>query len=466
MQHRVLPLREGGVFSWRLVAVLSLMGCIAVEVLFNILPIDHGTPLLYWFFPVALLLFSQLYFNLHIAKHFEIKLLLAFLAWSCAAVVLNYARLQLVDSYEWFACACTAMFLCFSLPYAFEKEAAKRVLTLLAVVTLVAVVLLSIVSLIAVFASDIAAKVPSIFDGVGIWEGRLTIDTHPNRSAPAPALGVILAGYLIAASRKRWHRVLAALGGVVCFVPLALTVSRTAILGAGIAVGFEVFLALREVLKNRMRVVLRSLLCLLAAGAVIFAFYKGAELTVQASNVAFAQQAQALPEVAEPVADEVITRGLTGVDSFSGRTDIWLGIWKGLLQNPKILVFGTGPCMAGPVMVPYFPEGLPVGIFHNSLLGTLVSFGVVGLLFVLVFLVLVAVFAFRLSFGKRTRALPLAVRMLPAVLIYAVAEGMMEDFLFAYASLSIAYIWFMIAAGFIIHLCRTEAAAQDQVADA
>ena len=79
---------------------------------------------------------------------------------------------------------------------------------------------------------------------------------------------------------------------------------------------------------------------------------------------------------------------------------------------------------------------------------------------------LVAVFAFRLSFGKRTRALPLAVRMLPAVLIYAVAEGMMEDFLFAYASLSIAYIWFMIAAGFIIHLCRTEAAAQDQVADA
>ena len=55
----LLPMREGGVFSWRVVAVVSLIACIAIEVLFNLLPIDHNTTLLFWFFPSSLLLFSQ-----------------------------------------------------------------------------------------------------------------------------------------------------------------------------------------------------------------------------------------------------------------------------------------------------------------------------------------------------------------------------------------------------------------------
>ena len=79
--EHALSLKENGVFSWRLVAVLSLMGCIAVEVLFNLMPIDHDTVLLYWFFPVSLLLLSQLYFHEHFTRHFEIKLLIAFLLW-------------------------------------------------------------------------------------------------------------------------------------------------------------------------------------------------------------------------------------------------------------------------------------------------------------------------------------------------------------------------------------------------
>ena len=67
-------------FSWRFIAALTLMGCIAVTVLFNLLPVDHDTLTLYWFFPVSLLLASQLYFGLHFTRHFEIKLLLLFLA--------------------------------------------------------------------------------------------------------------------------------------------------------------------------------------------------------------------------------------------------------------------------------------------------------------------------------------------------------------------------------------------------
>ena len=468
---RTLPLRDGGVFSWRFVAVLSLMGCIAIEILFNLLPVDHDTLLLFWFYPASLLLVAQLYFNLRFAKHFEIKLLLAFLAWSCTTVMLNFRRAQLVDSYGWFASACTTIFLCFSLPYAFTKDGAKRVITLLAITTVVSVTLLSVLSLIAVYATDIAAKVPSVFEGIGITAGRLGIDTHPNRSATGLAAAVILAGYLIAQTKQAWRRIAWALCGVICFVPLALTVSRTAIIAAGIGVGFEVFLALQVSLQEKMRAALRWVLSTLAACLVIVALYQGATMVGQASNdmiarlepvaIAQAQQSTDTQETEAPAALEsgdsvFVPRDLSDADSLNGRTDIWLGVWNGLLENPKILAFGTGPMVAGELMIPYFPVGSPLGLFHNSLLGTLVSFGVVGLLFVLAFLVLVAVSAFKLSFGNLKSAETLAVRMLPAMLLFAVAEGMMEDFLFAYGSLNIVWIWLMIAAGFVLRMGKQE----------
>ena len=466
-----LPLREGGVLSWRFAAVLSLVGCIAVEVLFNVLPIDHNTLLLYWFFPAALLLFSQLYAGKRVTRYVEIKLLLAFLGWGFVAVVLNHSRAQMVDSYEWFASACAAVFLCFGIAYAFEPEEAKRVFVRLALAMLVSAVILSLISLIAVFAKDIAQKFPSVFEEIGIAGGRLSIDSHPNRSAPAPALGIVLAGILFADTKKGWKRALLILAGIVCFIPLAQTVSRTAILGAGIAIAYEAFLALRDALKSRMHTILRWGICAAAAVAVVVVFYKGADLTAQACNAILAWEASvqtaALPEaqgaVQEPEApadgepapaNEVDFRDLSDADTLNGRTAIWLGVWNGLLENPKIFAFGTGPLVASDVMAPYFPAGSPVGIFHNSLVGTLAAFGIPGLLLALMILAVAAAGALRLSFGNN-QAQPLAVRMLPAILLFAVAEGMMEDFLFAANSLNIVWIWFMIAAGFVLRLNRT-----------
>ena len=481
-----LSLRENGAFSWRFAAVLSLMGCIAIEVLFNLLPIDHNTLLLYWFFPASLLLFSQLYTSRRVTKNFEIKLLAAFLAWGVVTVFSNHSRAHMVDSYLWFASACAAIFLCFGIAYAFEQEQAKRVLMWIIVSMLIVAVLLSLLSLIAVFAKEIAEKFPSVFEGVSIAGGRLSIDTHPNRSAPAPALGIILAGILLANTKKGWKKALLILAALICYIPLAQTVSRTAILGAGIAIAFEIFLALRDVLNGRMHTILRWGICALAAAAVVIVFYKGADVTVQACNTILAQgaaaQTEALPEASstaeqtpalpaatsttqEPstlqtneTADAVVSRDLSDADSFNGRTDIWLGVWNGLQKNPDIFAIGTGPWIASEVMAPYFPAESPIGIFHNSLVGTLVSFGVPGLLLSLAVLAVAADGSLRLSFGKK-QVQPLAVRMLPAVLLFAVAEGMMEDFLFATNSLNIVWIWFMIAAGFILRLNRTEQAA-------
>ncbi|MEN6636955.1 MAG: O-antigen ligase family protein [Clostridiaceae bacterium] len=483
-----LPYKEGQVFSWRFLAVLSLIGCVVTEILFNIMPIDHDTLLAYWFYPVSLVLLSQLYFSLRFTKHWEIRFLLAYLGWMCLTVVLNRSRAHLVAAYPWFTCICTVLFLCFSLPYAFDKKTAARVMTALAVATVLAVSFLSIVSLLSVYTKWFSVKLPSFSEGIFFDEGRLRIDNHPNRSAPAQALAIILVGYLLAQTKKSWQKVLWILLGILCFVPLALTVSRTGIIGAGIAIGFEVYLVLQEVLRKKTRAVLRVLIGVVAACISIVVIYKGAELVGRANNTYLArieavqvqQDALAVTPSAQPAesvqapaptaqpadtvstANEVVDRDLSDADSFNGRTDIWLGVWKGLLQNPKILAFGTGPAAASEVMAPYFPVNSPIGLFHNSLVAVLVSFGVVGLLLTLVFLALVAVAAVKLSFGARYREASLAMRLLPAVLLFTFAEGMMEDFLFAYQALNVSWVWFMIAAGFVVYAVKPEPEAEQQ----
>ena len=484
-----IPLRENGMFSWRFLAALTLIGCVVTEILFNIMPIDHDTLLAYWFYPISLVLLTQLYFGLRFTRHWEIRFLLAYLGWMCLTVVLNRTRAHLVEAYPWFMCICTVLFLCFSLPYAFDKKTASRVMTALAVATVLAVSFLSIVSLLSVYTKWFSVKFPSFAEGMLFDEGRLRIDNHPNRSAPAQAVAVILVGYLLAQSKKSWQKVLWLLLGILCFIPLALTVSRTGIIGAGLAIGFEVYLVLQEVLRKKTRAALRVLIGVVAACISIVAIYMGSELVGRVNNTYLArieaaqvqqdalavtpsaqpaESAQAPAPTAQPsntgsAANEVVDRDLSDAVSFNGRTDIWRGVLGGLIQNPKILVIGTGPAVASKVMSPYFPVNSPIGYFHNSLVAALVSFGVIGLLLTLAFLVLVAIAAGKLSFGARYREAPLAMRLLPAVLLFTFAEGMMEDFLFAYQALNVSWVWFMIAAGFVVYAVKPESAEAQEI---
>lgn len=456
LKKTVFALREDRVFSWRTIAVLSLMGCLVVEALLNLLPIDYDTPLLFWFFPVSLLTASQLYFTLRFTRHVEIKLLLAFFAWGVVSIVLNYPRAPLTNSYYWFASISTVIFLCFSLPYAFEKADARRVLLLLAAVTFVSVALYCAASLIAVFAKSLAAKAPSIFEDIFISEGRLRIDDHPNRSAFMPALGVVLAGILLAGAKKGWQRVCIVFGAVVCFVPLALTASRTAILGAALAVAFEAALTLRHVLKGRIRTAIRVCISLLVAAVVLIALYKGSEMVVQLSNTVLSSQEAAVVASGQ---EEVAARDFSDAATFNGRTDIWRGVWNGLRQNPKILLIGTGPTMTIQAMLPYFPPNSASGPFHNSFFDVLVALGVPGLLLLLVFFVVTAIAAVRLSLGKSSDQ-PLMVKLLPAVMILVFIEGMMEDEMFFSALLNVLWIWLMVSAGFVLRLSKKEPAVQ------
>jgi O-antigen ligase len=80
----------------------------------------------------------------------------------------------------------------------------------------------------------------------------------------------------------------------------------------------------------------------------------------------------------EIAAQAVSSRDLSDIGTLNGRTEIWKNVLQGLKENPRIIALGTGPAVASEVMSPYFPEDSPIGIFHNSLLGVLVSFGALG----------------------------------------------------------------------------------------
>jgi len=156
-----------------------------------------------------------------------------------------------------------------------------------------------------------------------------------------------------------------------------------------------------------------------------------------------------------PAEDVVVTRDFSDADSFNGRTDIWRGVWKGIVENPEIFLIGTGPTMVIQAMLPYFPPSNPVGPFHNSFLNVLVALGVPGLALLVAVFLLTALAAIRLSLS-RTSDQPLMVKFLPAVLILIMAEGMMEDFIFMGVALNILWVWLMISAGFVLRLAKKE----------
>ena len=476
--HSSLEDFQGGVLSWRFLALLFLAGCVAFDAIQYLVPLDNATPLLFLFYPASLIVFGFLAYECRYVEYAEIRFLFLFILWMCASVVLNHSRAHIVDSYSWFASVCVTSFLCFSFPYAFAKRGASRVLTVLAATTLAAVTLLSAVGLIGVLAKNVAERMPTLFTGFGLYNGRLTLDSNPNRSAPYCAVAVVLTGYLLVHTKKALPRILASIGGVICFVTLALTDSRTAIVATSVAVGFEVFILSNVWLPRigslkKTRAALRVVICAALMCIAVVACYKGAGL-VRNAYVAYSSKAddsaaavaveEPQPSAAsQPEADSTPAqpaRSIADLESVNIRLDIWTGVLKGLAQNPRMLAIGTGPAVASGLMTPYFPEGSPIGIFHSSLLGTLVSFGIVGLVFALVFLLIVAIAAVKFSFGGLTNADTLAVRLLPAMLLFTVFESMMEDFLFVNGGLNITWIWFMFSAGFVLRFLRPEPAPE------
>ena len=458
---------------WRALAVLGAAGCILMS-FYRFVDAAHGGAVLtYLLHPAALCTMALLVFTCDYARFPEIRWLGAFLLWTAIVAVLNSGRADGALSSSWFQSQLAISFLCFSLPYAFERAKWQEVLRGLAAVTIVTTALFAAGSLVFVALGRTFA-----LDGVeGVLgmsgDGRLELFCHANAAASMCGISLLLCVYLFCTVKKRRFRVLVTLAFLICFVALSLTDSRTGILGSALAFGLEALLIGGAFLFRRAKKNPRILLCLAVALLAAVLFYLGTLLVrggynryaeLRATAAIEAEAAPASDPNAAPASDSVYQqaslRDYSDAGTFNGRVDIWLATFRGLRANPSILLTGTTPLIAGQLMTPYFPTHVPQYNFHNSLVAALVGLGVIGLLFILLFLAAAALISLRLMFSDFSSPASLNVRLLPAVVLFSVIVGMMEQMLFVDPMPTLVWVWLMLAAGSLFRFCRARKETQ------
>ena len=435
--------------SWQLPGVLAFICCIIVCV-FQIYSPKYANLLLSSvILPVSIGVFALTLYTRPFFKYTEVKLLGVLFCWMILGLLLNDWRTKNAFSSSWFYCACVTTFLCFSLPYAFEKDTLKKALSILSVAMLVCATLLSVAGLAIVFGGVSVPEAIAELGRVGIYkDGRLWLVSHPNTIAPICGAAILLTGYLLTQSKRWIIRIFLILCAFVCYCAMALTDSRTGIVSTALGVAVEFFLLFNISFVKIKRAGGRVLLALAATALCVGVFLLGTNVVCSVYNETV---------TSESVKNEAIEeRGLEGAESFNGRTAIWTGVLRGLKEKPDILLTGTTPLISSKVMAQYFPKNSPVGNFHNTFLASLVSFGIPGFAVILAFFVMLAISSARLSFTKLLDKDSLGARLIPAILLFAVSESMMEVFLFVEFSLNVVWIWFMFAAGFVFRMQKSE----------
>ena len=468
-------------FRWKNLAAAAAAVAIAVSLYRYMDTLHSGAIVAYLLYPLSIACLALLLYTRAYARYPEVRLMGAFFGWTLIVIVLNMNRANGALSSEWFYTLCAACFLCFSLPYAFEASEQKRVLTFLAIGTVLLCAMFCAFAVSYVMAGRVIDAHIGVEGALGIGsDGRLWMFCYPNAAAPICGIGLVLSAYLFflpsANSLRKWSRFLLILPFLICTVALSLTDSRAGILSSAAALGAIVFFAVCASSLFQRKRLYRALFALVLALVVMVTFYKGSAWIRQGCNAYYstkqletsapapapsieaaapaADAAASLTENVAPAADTttptqaVSSRDLSDLSNFNGRTAIWAATFRGLKANPSVLFTGTTPMVAGKMMTVYFPPEAPAENFHNSFVAILVSFGIPGLLLILALLVLLAVRGIQAIVRGLFDVKSLHVRLVLSILIFTLAESMMEQFLFVDGMPSVVWIWFMLAAGF------------------
>ena len=464
-------------FHWKNIAAIAAAITIVASFYRYMDLLHSGAVVAYLLYPASIGCLALLLYTCVYARLPEVRLYGAFFIWVLVVIILNMNRADGALSTEWFHSLCATSFLCFSLPYAFESAEQPRIVSFLAWFTVLIGGALSALSLYFV-ATGRVINTSSVIEGaLGIGsDNRLGMFCHPNTAAAICGICIVLSVYLFFSLRYKRLRFILLFPLVLFVFALALTDSRTGILSTALALGLEVFIILSAKCFRASKRLLRSLFAIVIAIACVAFFYQGnvwirqgyntlaSRATIGTATVAEVTESTHAAKGSAPIANEAVpahapstevsNRGLSNFDNFNGRTAIWSATLKGLAENPSILFTGTTPLIAGQTMTPYFPKEAPRGLFHNSFVAALVSFGLPGLLLIIAFIVFLFVRSLRLITRNLFNEQQLPARLLTSVLIFTLAESMMEQFLFVDGMPSVVWVWFLLAAGFTFCFSR------------
>ncbi len=265
---------------------------------------------------------------------------------------------------------------------------------------------------------------------------RLQLFIHANISAAPMATSLPLSVYLFLSAKhgaeKIWHMLCAG----ILFVALALTVSRTSIAAASVALALLPFLLLQKRLC-RASAAKRWFISVAGAGVSAALCYAGSQI------------------VTWIVAEKIISqRGLFAeLHTVGSRFVAWDGAMRGIAANPSILFRGTTYERVMVAVNPFVQRAdVQLGNMHNSYLQVLMAAGLPGLILLMTWLVQIMRGSFRLALHADA-SIGTAERFLPAVLLASVIIGTMEALFFSgqYAADRI----FFLVAGYVMAYNRS-----------
>lgn len=316
----------------------------------------------------------------------------AFVGWYVLSRIL-LRELYLDYSYL-FLCNLSCAYL-LALPFARTMDDAdkKQGLMLVSVVFAVGYGVLAWLSVLAaLYGVQLTLPVLGSELGVNPLDLRLYANTHPNISACLFLIGLAMAIWLAVHFKRRWVTAAALVLGVGMYIGIALTVSRTAMIQAGVLAAGIVFIsAMRLPVKTMWKRTAVSLLLAAACLAVVF-------LSFGWTADGFSMLAQSVKAQAEESAVIVAQRDIVGdLATMTGRTDIYMQILKMISERPMTLLTG----MRNSEIVHTLEKYIHNYHAHNSFLQTLVNMGIPGLLMALWFAVRALWASVRLVFSRR-----------------------------------------------------------------
>lgn len=479
--RRVNVLREKKLFSWPMALLLMVW----VDMLTY-----SFSRYAYWIYydvhvwialPAAIGCTAILCIQPSLQKRWDVRLLWGFIAWYI--VVLAWNR-HLMNAEHRTTLYNLLLFLCvyFSLPYVLGEMGKGRAVRATFVLFSVLATALRVFALYAIWTQQQFlspyTSLPIGFGGEG--NARLMLFEHPNSAGCQSMLLLLLSIYLFLTSKRSLSKIYYVVAGMAAYLTLALTDSRTSMIGTSMALGLLAFLAVRhhmyrarpvwrwvvgigvagiaaavsllsfsQVFKlattQPLLVVLLVLSAIFAVGALAawglpkwlrmvrwrpsrrMLITCAAGIVVLAA-LAFVVVVSRTPRQA-PAEEGMQARSLLpALAQMGGRMPIWKASMTALGDHPSVWVHGVAFGEVIPLVQPYV-QGTDFMYPHtdNTYLNVLMATGVPGVLLLLAFLGMMARFGGRLFFdtGKSTT---LGMRFLPVIVLACAVVAAQESF--------------------------------------
>lgn len=513
---RPLP-AGGASFDWRTCVLAGAILCVLISILRYFDYGKCMNVQMYILFPLSLLTLFMLLCREKIYKCKDMWIAFAIITWTLISLTINREHVGSVLLSAANQHLCISLFICYPLAGLLEGERRIRAFRLIAALNVIFVTVICYYALYCVITgTSYGFPLSSTPFGVGS-DGRLYLSTHPNGSGIYCQIAAILCVYLMLQTRSAVKLIAEGVALIGIFCALAVTDSRTAIIAFCFSIGLLGYLLVsRAPWKERGRFLRypAAIICAVLAMALCLIGVKAAKKGVDAARIAVAvsqrQMAEAAVSAEKPAEQGTSAAAQTPADSsvpeptqdanapaetaapaeitapmqtaapaetaapaaaepavavpalsdrmlddsagFNGRLDIWLAILKALPEKPEVLLFGTTPYWDVQEFEDDFPEKWPHN-FHNSLLSTLVCYGVVGLILWMGFLACICFSGVKVFFAKPDKV-DLPVAFLMSLLASECLVSLMESVILTKDLPLSPHTWIMLAGGLAVTTAR------------